>query len=87
MSNILTTENEQRLEQEIDDLRLEVDGLKEAVGALITCIVRIGVDGRFAGEVDKALLGLSSIPRIAGYPHKTRHVLRKYSELADSCEK
>ena len=73
-------------QQKIERLEAEVKNLRLGMGALIVCLVRVGVEGRFPFVDDSQVLGLSMTMGRAGIPPAAAEILRRYSTEAAAAE-
>ena len=73
-------------QQKIDRLEAEVRDLRLGMGALIVCLVRVGVEGRFPFSEDSQVLGLPMAMGRAGIPPAAAKILRRYSTEAEAAE-
>ena len=69
-------------QQKIERLETEVKNLRLGMGALIVCLVRVGVEGRFPFSDDSQVLGLPIAMGRAGIPPAAAKILRRYSTEA-----
>lgn len=73
-------------QQKIERLEAEVKNLRLGMGALIVCLVRVGVEGRFPFSDDSQVLGLPMAMGRAGIPPAAVKILRRYSTEAAAAE-
>ena len=59
---------DETVQQKIERLETEVKNLRLGMGALIVCLVRVGVEGRFPFSDDSQVLGLPIAMGRAGIP-------------------
>ena len=69
-------------ERDIAKMEAEILGLRKAVGALIVCLVRVGVQGRAPFFEDQEELGLPSRMGHIGIPPNAARILRSYAKEA-----
>ena len=74
-------------QQKIERLEAEVKSLRLGMGALIACLVRVGVEGRFPFADDSQRLGLPVVAGRAGIPPAAAEILRSYSQEAAAAER
>ncbi len=74
-------------QQKIERLEAEVKNLRLGMGALIACLVRVGVEGRFPFADDSQTLGLPIAMGKAGIPPAAARILRGYSREAAAAER
>ena len=73
-------------QQKIELLEAEVKNLRLGMGALIVCLVRVGVEGRFPFADDSRVLGLPIAMGKAGIPPAAAEILSRYSTEAAAAE-
>ena len=73
-------------QEKIERLEAEVKSLRLGMGALIACLVRVGVEGRFPFADDSRVLGLPMAVGTAGIPPAAAEILRRYSTEAATAE-
>ena len=73
-------------QQKIERLEAEVKNLRLGMGALIACLVRVGVEGRYPFVDDSQVLGLPIAAGKAGIPPAAAKILRRYSTEAATAE-
>ena len=73
-------------QQRIERLEAEVKSLRLGMGALIVCLVRVGIEGRFPFVDDSQVLGLPMTMGRAGIPPAAAEILRRYRAEAAAAE-
>ena len=73
-------------QHKIERLEAEVKNLRLGMSALIVCLVRVGVEGRFPFVDDSQVLGLPMRAGRAGIPPAAAKILRRYSTEAAAAE-
>ena len=74
------------VQQRFERLEERVEQLEDAVGALIACIIRIGVDGRAPHVDDQKKLGLSPRSAEPGIPPAAAKALAKFRKQIVAAE-
>ena len=78
----------EKMSESMEKLEARVKSLEAAVGALVACLARVGVEGRVPSISDyEALVGLSDMMMMGepGIPKNAAPVLRSYaSQIADA---
>ena len=75
------------MSESMEKLEARVKSLEAAVGALVACLARVGVEGRVPSISDYEALGLSDMMMMGepGIPKNAAAVLRSYaSQIADA---
>ena len=73
-------------ERDIAKMKAEIVDLRKAVGALIVCLVRVGVQGRAPFFEDQEALGLPARMGHVGIPTTAARILRRYAREASEAE-
>ncbi len=74
-------------DREIEELKRKVEGLEEAIGALMACIVRVGIEGRVPVSNDTEKLGMGTVVGEVGIPKGVAKTLSRYASRALAAEK
>ena len=82
MAGLLETDAEAHIEK----MEAEIADLRNAVGALIACLVRVGVEGRAPFIGDQETLGLRSKMGHIGIPPNAAKILRRYASEAAAAD-
>ena len=71
----------------VTELEAKVESLEQAIGAIIACLVRVGVEGRAMSMNDCEVLGLPPRMGTIGIPKEAANILRRYVSVASSAER
>ena len=74
-------------DQQIAELAARVESLEHAIGAIITCLVRVGIEGRAISVNDSEVLGLPLMMGKIGIPKEAATILRRYAAQASNAER
>ena len=77
---------DETVQQRVERLEAEVKNLRLGMGALIACLVRVGIEGRFPFSDDSQVLGLPMEMGRAGIPPAAARILRRYRSEAAAAE-
>ena len=78
---------ETEVRNELNDLKREVAELKRAIGAIIACLVRVGIEGRAISVNDSEVLGLEVRAGRIGIPREAANILHRYAQEAANAER
>ena len=74
-------------EKRIAELQTKVESLEHAIGAVIACLVRVGIEGRAISLNDCEVLGLPPRMGAIGIPKEAANILRRYVAEARNAER
>ena len=74
-------------DKKVAELAAKVESLEHAIGALITCLVRVGIEGRAISVNDSEVLGLPLRAGRIGIPKEAATILRRYAQEASNAER
>ena len=77
---------DEAVRQKIERLEAEIKHLRLGMGALIACLVRVGVEGRSPFLDDAQVLGLPGDVGRIGIPPAAAKILRRYRGEAAAAE-
>lgn len=78
---------ETEVRNELNDLKREVAELQRAIGAIIACLVRVGIEGRAISVNDSEVLGLELRSGRIGIPKEAANILHRYAQEAANAER
>ena len=71
----------------VAELAAKVESLEHAIGAIIACLVRVGIEGRAISVNDSEVLGLPLRAGRIGIPKEAANILRRYASEASNAER
>ena len=78
---------EDEVRNELNELKLENGELKKAIGAIIACLIRVGIEGRAISVNDSEVLGLQLGAGRIGIPKEAAKILHRYAKEAANAER
>ena len=72
---------------QVEELTAKVESLEHAIGAIIACLVRVGIEGRAISVNDSEVLGLPLRAGRIGIPKEAANILRRYVHEASNAER
>ena len=72
---------------QVKELAAKVESLEHAMGAVIACLVRVGIEGRAISVNDSEALGLPLRAGRIGIPKEAANILRRYAHEASNAER